>query len=117
MGFLNNIFGKKENKKDGVRDFWDWFIKNEKTFFQVVKSGEQIDQNFFSKLAPKIDALRKELYFLTGMYDDETAELVVTPDGTADCFCSITTPLEIYGTKTRNRGYGKIQNLHVWIYL
>ncbi|WP_333864445.1 DUF695 domain-containing protein [Sphingobacterium sp.] len=81
MGFLNNIFGKKENKNDSVQDFWNWFIKNEQSFFQIVKSGEQIDQNFFSKLSPKIDALRKELYFLTGMYDDETAELVVTPDG------------------------------------
>ncbi|WP_294184717.1 DUF695 domain-containing protein [uncultured Sphingobacterium sp.] len=81
MGFLNNIFGRKENKKDDVQGFWNWFIKNEQIFFQIVKSGEQIDQNFFSKLSPKIDALRKELYFLTGMYDDETAELVVTPDG------------------------------------
>ncbi|GAA0884670.1 hypothetical protein GCM10009120_32680 [Sphingobacterium siyangense subsp. cladoniae] len=81
MGFLNNIFGKKENKKDSIGDFWDWFTKNEQAFFQIVKTGEQIDQNFFSKLSPKIDALRKELYFLTGMYDDDTAELVVTPDG------------------------------------
>jgi len=81
MGFLNTIFGKKENKKDSIADFWDWFTKNEHAFFQIVKTGEQIDQNFFSKLSPKIDALRKELYFLTGMYDDDTAELVVTPDG------------------------------------
>ncbi|MGE8380843.1 MAG: DUF695 domain-containing protein, partial [Sphingobacterium sp.] len=71
MGFFNNIFGKKENKKDSIQEFWNWFAKNEQTFFQIVKNGDQIDQNFFSKLSPKIDALRKELYFLTGMYSDD----------------------------------------------
>jgi hypothetical protein len=81
MGFLNNIFGNKGNSKDNIKDFWNWFTKNQHHFFQIVKNGEQIDQNFFSKLSPKIDALRKELYFLTGMYDEETAELVITPDG------------------------------------
>jgi len=81
MGFFNNIFGKKENKKDSIQEFWNWFAKNEQTFFQIVKNGDQIDQNFFSKLSPKIDALRKELYFLTGMYSDDIAELVITPDG------------------------------------
>lgn len=81
MGFLNNIFGKKENKKDGIQEFWIWFTKNEQAFFQTVKNSDNIDQNFFSKLSPRIDALRKELYFLTGMYNDNTAELVITPDG------------------------------------
>jgi len=81
MGFLNNIFGKKENKIDNIQDFWNWFVKHERTFFQIVKNSDHIDQNFFSKLSPKIDALRKELYFLTGMYSDDIAELVITPDG------------------------------------
>lgn len=81
MRFLNNIFGKKESENDAVQDFWEWFKKNEQTFFEIVKSGEQIDQHFFSKLLPKIDSLRKELYFLTGMYDSDTVELVITPDG------------------------------------
>ncbi|OOG18505.1 DUF695 domain-containing protein [Sphingobacterium sp. CZ-UAM] len=81
MGFLNNIFRKKENRKDSIQDFWNWFEKNEQTFFQIVKNGDHIDQNFFSKLSPKIDALRKDLYFLTGMCNDDTAELIITPDG------------------------------------
>lgn len=81
MGFLNNIFGKKESKKDSIQDFWIWFTKNEQAFYRTVKNADDIDQNFFSKLAPKIDALRKDLYFLTGMYTDNIAELVITPDG------------------------------------
>lgn len=71
----------KKSKRDGIQDFWTWFVKHEQKFFHTVKTGNQIDKNFFSKLSPKIDSIRKELYFLTGMYNDETAELVITPDG------------------------------------
>jgi hypothetical protein len=36
---------------------------------------------FFNKLAPKLNKLKKGIFFLTGMCDKETAELVLTPDG------------------------------------
>lgn len=81
MRFLSNIFGRKHNKKDNIHEFWTWFLKNEQAFFHSVKNNDQIDQNFFSKLSPKVDALRKDLYFLTGMYNEHVAELVITPDG------------------------------------
>ena len=64
------------------RDFWSWFQKNEKTFFRVVKEGNQIEKSFFNKLSPKLDKVKEGIYYLAGMLDNDTAELVLTADGT-----------------------------------
>lgn len=81
MGLLNKIFGKKEQPIKTYDDFWTWFQKNEQTFFNVVKSGKNVERNFFNKLSPKLEELKDGFYYLTGMLDDNTAELVLTPDG------------------------------------
>lgn len=56
-------------------------LKHEKEFFKTVQSGENIHKGFFDKLAPKLNEIHDGIYFLTGMFDDQTAELVLTPDG------------------------------------
>lgn len=81
MGFLDKILGKKEASIQSNTDFWNWFLKHEKEFFKTVQSGENIHKDFFDKLAPKLDEIHSGIYFLTGMFDDQTAELVLTPDG------------------------------------
>ena len=81
MSFLDKILGKKEAPIQSYNDFWNWFSANEKAFFKTVQSGENIHQGFFDKLAPKLDEIHEGIYFLTGMFDDQTAELVLTPDG------------------------------------
>ncbi|MNK67170.1 hypothetical protein D3C87_865020 [compost metagenome] len=81
MSFLDKILGKKEAPIQSYSDFWNWFSGNEKAFFKTVQSGENIHQGFFDKLAPKLDEIHEGIYFLTGMFDDQTAELVLTPDG------------------------------------
>lgn len=81
MSFLDKILGKKEAPIQSYNDFWNWFSANEKAFFKTVQSGENIHQGFFDKLAPKLDEIHEGIYFLTGMFDDHTAELVLTPDG------------------------------------
>lgn len=81
MSFLKNIFGKKDAPLTNNADFWNWFLKNEKDFFSIVKSHNDIERNFFNKLAPKLAELKDGYFFLTGMYDDNTAELVFTADG------------------------------------
>jgi len=81
MSFLDKILGKKEAPIQSYNDFWNWFSANEKAFFRTVQSGENIHQGFFDKLAPKLDEIHEGIYFLTGMFDDQTAELVLTPDG------------------------------------
>src|SRR5690606_40359302 len=78
MNFLRNMFSKKENTPDSYTysDFWKWFANNEKNFFSSVKSRENIETEFFDKLAPELNKLGYRYYFLTGMKDEHTAELI-----------------------------------------
>ncbi len=81
MGFLKDIFGKKDEPIKTNNDFWTWFLTNERTFFNAVKSVKNIEKDFLDKLSPKLEELKEGYYFLSGMCDDNTAELVITPDG------------------------------------
>jgi hypothetical protein len=81
MSFLDKLLGKKDAPIESYSDFWNWFLKHEKVFFKTVKSGENISKDFFDKMAPKLDEIHSGIYFLTGMFDDQTAELILTPDG------------------------------------
>lgn len=81
MSFLKNIFGKKDEPINNYADFWTWFQKNEKAFFNVVKSRQNIEKYFFDKLSPKLAELKDGYFYLTGMDDDNTVELILTADG------------------------------------
>jgi hypothetical protein len=81
MSFLKNIFGKKEEPIKSHADFWAWFQQNEKSFFNIVKSRKNIEKGFFNPLSSKLGELKDGYYYLTGMCDDNTAELVLTADG------------------------------------
>ncbi len=84
MSLLKNIFGKKESPVNSYADFWAWFQKNEKDFFAIVKNrkgNHELEKGFFDKLSPKLDQLKKGYFYLTGMFDDNTVELVLTADG------------------------------------
>lgn len=72
---------KKINFAKSYEKFWKWFQKHEQTFFKAVKEDHKIEQNFFNKIAPKLDKIKEGFYFLTGMYDDNTVELVFTAEG------------------------------------
>jgi len=80
MSFFKRLFNKDKPIKSNL-DFWDWFVRNEKKFFKVVKNQGDINGEFFSKLAPKLQELKSGYWFLTGMADVNTAELVLTADG------------------------------------
>lgn len=71
----------KDEAIQSYEDFWKWFRKNEKTFYKVVKERDDIEKEFFNKLSPKLNELKDGFWYLTGMYDDDTAELVITADG------------------------------------
>jgi hypothetical protein len=82
MGLINSILGKKDIAIKSYADFWNWFEKNEKDFFKAVMSkGENIEKDFFDKLSPKLGELKEGYFFLAGMTNDTTAELVLTADG------------------------------------
>jgi hypothetical protein len=81
MSFLKNIFGKKDEPIESYNDFWTWFQKNEKDFYNVVKNHNDIETGFFNKLSPKLEELKDGYFYLTGMFDNNTVELVLTADG------------------------------------
>ncbi|HMH23641.1 MAG TPA: hypothetical protein VK563_17765 [Puia sp.] len=81
MGFLKDIFARKEEQIKSYSDFWAWFKTKEKDFFKVVKNQKDIEKSFFDKLSPRLEELKDGYFYLTGMYDDNTVELVLTADG------------------------------------
>lgn len=81
MGFLDKLFGKKEVLIQSNSDFWNWFLENEKDFFKIVQEGNNIRKGFLNKISPKLEELHDGFFYLTGMFDEQTAELILTPDG------------------------------------
>ncbi len=81
MRFLSQFFGGREGEIQNYADFWSWFQKKEKAFFKAVQQHTKIEEDFFDHLSPKLDQLQEGFFFLTGMYDERTVELVLTPDG------------------------------------
>lgn len=86
MNFLKNIFNKSEAPIQSNQEFWNWFVKNEKSFFNTVKEYTDIEKKFFDKMSPKLAELKDGFFFLTGMLNDNTVELVLTADGTIKNF-------------------------------
>ena len=80
---FNFLFGQKETSNNSYDDFWNWFQKNEKNFFNVIKNNDDIEEKFLNKISPKLDELKDGFWMLAGMYDENTAELVITADGYA----------------------------------
>lgn len=81
MTFLKKLFSPKNPPIKTNKDFWDWFVLHQKTFHKVVKANNNIPKNFFKALSLKLDELNEGYFFLTGMADEDTAELVLTAEG------------------------------------
>ncbi|MBY0534277.1 MAG: DUF695 domain-containing protein [Chitinophagaceae bacterium] len=81
MSFLKKLFSKEQPVIDSNAAFWAWFRENEKTFFKVLKNKGDVENDFFAKMSDQLDQLREGYYFVAGMQDENTAELIVTADG------------------------------------
>lgn len=89
MNLFKKLFSKEEEKPiNSYQDFWEWFLIHEKKFFKTVKKGgsKNITNNFFEIISPKLNELKEEIWYLTGMSDDNTVELVLTSDGNIQLF-------------------------------
>jgi len=78
---IKSLLRKKDKPIKTYQDFWDWFKLNERKFHEVVNKGTNIPKGFFNKIAPKLNELRAGYWYLSGMYDNKTAELIITADG------------------------------------
>lgn len=81
MNILKKLFGTKSKAIKSNADFWSWFQINSKVFFDIISKQNNVEESFLNKLSPKLDELRNGFYFLAGMLDDNTAELIITADG------------------------------------
>jgi hypothetical protein len=81
MSFFKSLFNKKEKPITSYADFWEWFQQHEQKFYKVVKNNGDIKSVFFDKMAPKLNELKDDFWYVTGMFDEHVAELVLTPDG------------------------------------
>lgn len=62
-------------------DFWTWFQANQTSFHASVKANDRVVETFLDKLGPELAKLKEGIYFLTGMFDEHTAELILTAEG------------------------------------
>ncbi|MEL7220064.1 MAG: DUF695 domain-containing protein, partial [Bacteroidota bacterium] len=87
MNFLKKIFNKADKKEAQITsyaEFWQWFAEHEAQFYQVIKAGKRIPEDFINPVHDQLNELRPECFFLlTGMHDEATAELVFSAEGVA----------------------------------
>lgn len=87
MNFLKKIFGSnKSATTTGNEAFWDWFSRHAAEFHQIVKTQDGVNDRFLERLMPRLQSIHPEFYCLTGMLDDDTAELIITSDGLVKLF-------------------------------
>lgn len=87
MNFLKKLLGTKDAVP--VTDhasFWNWFVLHEQAFYRSVKNNDDVDVTFLEKLMPKLQQINEQFYCLTGMYDDDIAELIITAEGDVKTF-------------------------------
>ena len=80
MGLFSSLFSKDKPIRS-FEDFWHWFAKHEKEFHKAVRTQSNIERDFFKIISPKLAEVKDGFYYLTGMSDDKTVELVLTADG------------------------------------
>ncbi|MDO6489849.1 MULTISPECIES: DUF695 domain-containing protein [unclassified Cellulophaga] len=81
MSFLKSLFKSKEDPINSYEDFWKWFTQNQQDFYNIIKDNGNVNKDFFEKLTPKLEEVKDGFWFLAGMFDDNTAELILTADG------------------------------------
>jgi hypothetical protein len=62
-------------------EFWKWFAKHSDSFYKSLTNEKNISKNVVEKISKKIKEIRPNLFLLVGKAENNTAELVITPDG------------------------------------
>ena len=82
MKFLNTLFKTKEKPIESYKDFWNWFSKNQKGLYQVIKEQKgDIEADFLDRIIGKLNELCGGIYILAGMLDEDTVEIIFSAEG------------------------------------
>ncbi|UII28353.1 DUF695 domain-containing protein [Fulvivirga maritima] len=81
MKLFKSLFNNKGNTIDPYQKFWEWFKKEEKSFYEIIKQGGDIESKVFDKLTPKLNQVHDGIWLLVGMQNNDQAELILTADG------------------------------------
>lgn len=77
---FNQDLDIKKDLLESYKKFWNWFQENESIFFKVVKERENIEEEFFVPLESELKIIKDGFYFLTGMLDENTVDLIFTAE-------------------------------------
>lgn len=86
MSILNRLIKRKTPPIQNYEDFWNWFRIHAHLFHRVIEEEGNVEKDFFHKLEPKLAELKEGYFYMTGMKDKTTAELIITADGTIKNF-------------------------------
>lgn len=86
MGFLSKIIGRSETPTKPIEsyaDFWGWFAEHQSGFHKIIqtKDSARIEREVFPPLSAALGQIKDGFFFLMGMVDSSTADLVFTADG------------------------------------
>jgi len=81
MGIFGKLSSSSKNNKNPYQEFWDWFNNHAQEFYNIIKSGNQVEEKFINLFAPELAKIEPHVFFLVGIEEDKNAELIFTPDG------------------------------------
>lgn len=87
MKFIKNIFSKKKEQQltsksqITIVEFWNWFMENQSRFHRAVKEQNNIQFEFINPVFNKLNQIKEGAFLLTGMMDENKAEIVFTAEG------------------------------------
>jgi hypothetical protein len=96
MGIIRRHKGfaqQKEELVQAIRAFWARFQQHAPEFFAVLDqhptSPDDVDEKFFEQITPWLENISEGFFFLAGMSDEHTAELILTAEGDVQNFALI----------------------------
>lgn len=81
MGIFDDLALSTSKNNNTYQTFWNWFENHAQEFYEIIKSGNQVEERFINVFAPELTKVEPEVFFLVGIEEDQKAELIFTPDG------------------------------------
>lgn len=84
---LRSIFEPDDKRR--AREFWTWFVANEKHYRNIAEDGEDERDHRMKVFLDHLKRYHADLFFITGRADENSPyELIITADGIREVFPS-----------------------------